>query len=147
MKFLSTICRLLSLTAPLALLGLIAVMANFTHNVSDSAAPVGWYRVDWGAPAKEGDLVLLRGPIKQVLALPGMHVRFAPEGIYREGKLIPNTAPEAGLPHYPFGEYVVPDNFFVGDGTLDPDSWGSRYIGFIPLSIIAGTVTAKWTTR
>jgi hypothetical protein len=78
-------------------------------------------------------------------ALPGDHVTFTPKGIEREGKLIPNTAPEPGIPPCPFGERVVPRYFFVGDGTLDPDSWGSRYsFCFIPQSLIAGRVSRIW---
>jgi type IV secretory pathway protease TraF len=119
-------------------------MANFTLNVSNSATPMGLYRTMPAGTISRGDLIYLRMPIKRVLALPGDHVRFAPEGIYREGKLIPNTAPELGLPHYPFGEYVVPQYFVVADGTLNPDSWGSRYAGFIPQSLVRGKVTRIW---
>src|SRR5215469_12425891 len=71
-------------------------------------------------------------------------VRFTAEGIYRNGKLISNTAPEPDIPRCPFDELTVPRYFFVGDGTLDPDSWGSRYMCFIPQSIIEGTVTRVW---
>lgn len=119
------------------------VTTNFTLNTSDSSTPVGLYRVQQADRHKlrEGDLVALRMPIKEVLALPGTHVKFTPEGIYRAGKLIPNTAPEIGIPHCQFGDHVVPKYFFVGDGTLDPDSWGSRYNCFIPQSIVEGTVT------
>jgi len=88
--------------------------------------------------------VALRMPVKQILALPGDHVRFAPEGIYREGKLIANTAAEPGIPRCPLGEVTVPRYFFVGDGLLNPDSWGSRYVCLIPQSIITGTVTRIW---
>lgn len=59
----STIFRLLSLIAPLGLLLTLVLMRTFTRNVSDSAAPVGWYHVHWDAPIKEGDLVLLRMPM------------------------------------------------------------------------------------
>jgi len=89
--------------------------------------------------------VALRLPVKQILALPGDHVSFTPDGIRRDGTLIRNTAPEAGIPHCPFGEYVVPKYFFVGDGTLNPDSWGSRYsFCFIPQSLIEGEVIRIW---
>jgi type IV secretory pathway protease TraF len=83
-------------------------------------------------------------PVKEVLALPGDCVRFTPQGIYRNGQLIPHTAPEPGIPRCPFSDIAVPRYFFVGDGTLDPDSWGSRYMCFIPQGIIEGTVTRVW---
>lgn len=122
------------------------VQTNLTINTSDSSTQVGVYRVI-KAPLdklKLGDVVVLQMPAKEILALPGMHVRFSSEGIYVKGKLVPNTAPEPGIPHYPFGDLVVPPYFFVGDGTLDSDSWGSRYAGFIPQSIIEGRVKRIW---
>jgi signal peptidase I len=120
-------------------------MTNFTLNVSDSATPVGIYRIRPVAKVSRGDLVYLRMPIKQVWALPGDHVTFTPEGIYREGTLIPNSAPELGIPHrFPYGTYTVPPEMFLGMGTHNPDSWDGRYIGFLPLSIIAGKVSPIW---
>jgi type IV secretory pathway protease TraF len=92
-----------------------------------------------------GGLVILRMPIKRALALPGDHVRFTPQGIYREGKLIPNSAPEPGLPRVcPFGNYTVPAEMFLGMGTNDPDSWDARYVCFLPLSLVSGKVTPLW---
>lgn len=123
-----------------------AATQMFTINTSDSSVPMGVYRVI-KVPRdklKVGDVVALQMPLKEVLALPGMHVRFAREGIYVEGKLVRNTAPEPGLPHCPFGEQTVPLYFFVGDGTLDPDSWGSRYYCFAPESIIQAKVKRLW---
>jgi type IV secretory pathway protease TraF len=121
-------------------------MTNFNINVSDSSTPRGLYRVRTVqlADLRRGDLVALRMPVKQIAALPGQHVMFAREGIYVEGKLIPNTAPEVDLVHFPFGSYTVPPYMFVGIGTLNPDSWDSRYAGFIPQSITEGTVTRVW---
>jgi type IV secretory pathway protease TraF len=121
-------------------------MKTFTRNVSDSAAPVGWYRVHWDAPVKVGDLVLLRMPIKQVWARAGDHVTFTPKGVYVQGKLLLNSAPEAGIPRAcPYGDYIVPPFMFLGMGTDDPDSWDSRYTCFLPESLIAATVTPTWT--
>ena len=120
--------------------------SNLTINVSDSATPVGLYRVKPADKVTYGDLVYLRMPIKRALAMPGDHVRFTPRGIYREGRLIPNSAPEPGIPrHFPDGSYIVPPEMFLGMGTDDPDSWDSRYVGFLPLSLIAGKVTPIWT--
>jgi signal peptidase I len=124
---------------------LILLMANLTFNVSDSATPAGLYRVKSVAKVSCGDLVYLRMPIKQVWALPGDHVRFTPQGVYREGTLIPNSAPEPGIPpRFPYGNYTVPPEMFLGMGTHNPDSWDSRYVGFLPLSIVAGKVKPLW---
>jgi type IV secretory pathway protease TraF len=145
---LSTLSRLLSLIAPLSLLLTLVLMTTFTRNVSDSAAPVGWYRVHWNAPVKEGDLVLLRMPIKQVWARVGDHVSFTPKGIYVQGHLVPNSQPEPGITQVcPYGDYTVPDGMFLGLGTNDPDSWDSRYLCFLPETLIAGTVTSLWTNH
>jgi type IV secretory pathway protease TraF len=141
----STIYRLLSLIAPLVLLLTLASMAMFTRNVSDSAAPVGWYRVHWDAPVKKGDLVLLRMPIKQVWARAGDHVTFTPQGVYVRGKLLPNSAPEPGIARVcPYGNYTVPPFMFLAMGIQNPDSFDGRYECFLPESLIAGTVTPAW---
>ena len=124
---------------------------SLTVNVSDSATPVGLYRVKVvelnKLKLRESDLVILRMPIKRIAALPGQHVRFSSEGLYVEGKLLPNSAPEKGIAHTPFGNYIVPPDMFVGMGTEDPDSWDSRYAGFIPQSIVIGTVHPLWTEQ
>jgi type IV secretory pathway protease TraF len=120
-------------------------MTNLTFNVSDSATAVGVYRLKSVAKVSRGDLVYLRMPIKQVWALPGDHVTFTPQGVYREGELIPNSAPEPGITRVcPFGSYTVPPEMFLGMGTNNPDSWDGRYVCWLPLSIIAGKVKPLW---
>jgi type IV secretory pathway protease TraF len=142
MKFLKFIPTRIILFLCLVLL----LWSNLTVNVSDSATPVGLYRVKPAAKLGRGELVCLRMLIKQVWALPGDHVRFTPQGVYREGELIPNSAPEPGMARVcPFGSYTVPPNMFLGMGTINPDSWDGRYTCFLPLSIIAGKVTPIWT--
>jgi type IV secretory pathway protease TraF len=124
----------------------LLLMGNLTFNVSDSSSPVGLYRVQPVAKLKLGELALLRMPMKEVYALPGDHVRFTPQGVYREGELIPNSAPEPGLARVcPFGDYTVPPDMFLGMGTHNPDSWDGRYTCFLPLSLIAGKATPIWT--
>ena len=92
--------------------------------------------------------MLLRMPIKRVWAQAGDHVTFTPKGVYRNGNLIPNSAPEPGIPRAcPFGDYTVPPFMFLGMGTRDPDSWDGRYLCFMPEELIAGTVTSAWTTN
>jgi signal peptidase I len=132
------------------LCGALALLlwGRLTINVSDSATPVGLYRVKPISLDKlrESDLVVLRLPIKQVWALPGDHVTFTPQGVYREGQLIPNSAPEPGMAQVcPYGDYIVPPNMFLGMGANNPDSWDSRYLCWIPQSLIAGKVTPVWT--
>jgi type IV secretory pathway protease TraF len=118
------------------------VLTHFTLNESASE-PVGLYRPT-SAAFKRGSLVLLRMPLKRIAALPGDRVKFSPEGIYVEGTLIPNSAPEPGLPHFPFGSYTVPADMFVGLGQ-HPDSWDGRYVGFLPESLVSSTAQPVWT--
>ena len=120
----------------------LVVVTNFTYNNSPSM-PVGLYRPTH-EPWERGSLVLLKMPIKRIAALPGDHVEMTPAGIYREGRLIPNTAPVAGLPHCPFGHYTVPADMFLALGEV-PDSWDGRYICFLPESLIASTTKPVWT--
>ena len=140
-KFLKLIPTRLILCLCLVLL----VMGNFTLNVSNSSTPVGLYRVISASTLNLGDLVALRMPIKQVWALPGDHVRFTPQGVLRNGKLIPNSAPEPGMARVcPYGDYTVPPYMFLGMGTNNPDSWDGRYVCFLPLSIVKGKVSRIW---
>jgi type IV secretory pathway protease TraF len=118
------------------------VLTHLTLNESASE-PVGLYRPTH-EPLSRGSLVLLKMPLKSIAALAGDHVRFSPEGIYVEGKLVPNSAPESGLPHFPFGSYTVPADMFVGLGQ-HPDSWDARYVGFLPERLVSSTAQAVWT--
>ena len=130
----------------LLLFGLLQfwVTTNFTINVSDSAMPIGIYRVHKVSRVRRGDLIALRMLGKQVAALPGDHVRFAADGVYVNGQWLKNSAPEDGIPHYPFGDYVVPDYLFLGMGTNNPDSFDGRYVGWEPQSQIQGTLSPLW---
>ena len=137
----------MSKTALYALLALttIALLALTHLTLNESASePIGLYRPTH-EPLKPGALVLLRMPLKRIAALPGDHVTFSAQGIYVKDKLVPNTAPETGLPHFPFGSYTVPVDMFLGLAQ-HPDSWDGRYIGFLPQSLISSTVTPVWTT-
>jgi hypothetical protein len=84
-------CFLTALLTFLLIMGLVV-------NVSDSAAPVGVYRVLWDARIKRGDLVLMREPLKKVVGLPGDIVRFAREGVYLNHQLLPNSAIPSNSP-------------------------------------------------
>jgi len=135
---------------PLAVLFVLLqfwVQTNYSLNITDSSVPVGLYRVNGIAlnDLREGEVVALRMPIKKIAALPGKHVRFSPEGIYVEEKLLDNTAPEKTLSQVcPYGRYTVPQDMFLGVGTEDPDSWDGRYVCFLPQSLIEGTVSRVW---
>ena len=131
---------------------MLLLYSNLTLNASDSATPVGLYRIKPVPKVNTGDLLILRMPIKQAWALPGAHVTFTQRGVYCEGPgcytqgLIPNSAPEPGLARVcPYGSYTVPPGMFLGMGTNDPDSWDGRYTCFLPLSLIAGKVSPIWT--
>jgi type IV secretory pathway protease TraF len=123
----------------------ITALFALTHlTLNESASePVGLYRPTHTA-LKHGSLVLLKMPLKRIAALSGDKVRFSPEGIYVEGKLVPNSAPEPGLPHFPYGSYTVPADMFVGLAQ-HPDSWDGRYVGFLPESLVSSTAQAVWT--
>jgi type IV secretory pathway protease TraF len=121
--------------------------AKVTYNVSDSSAPRGFYLVKEGTEVKDGDLVVLLMPIKQVRALPGQRVTFTPKGLYVDGRFLSNSAPEAGMPQVcPYGDYTVPPYMFLGIGMRNPDSWDGRYTCFLPQSLIKGTAIPIWTT-
>jgi type IV secretory pathway protease TraF len=131
---------------------LLLVMSSYTLNVSDSSTPGGLYRMNPVTTVAPGDLLQLRMPIKRAWAMPGAHVTFTEHGVYCEGPgcyaqgLIPNSRPQPGLPRaFPDGSYTVPPFMFLGMGTNNPDSWDSRYVGFLPLSLVKGKVTPVWT--
>ena len=122
--------------------GSLYAFANFTINDSPSQK-LGLYRYTH-EPLRTGTLVKLCGPMKRIAAMPGAHVKFTAAGVYIENELWPRSAPEFGLPHFPFGSYVVPTDMFLALGD-HPDSWDGRYYGFIPLSLIASTLKPVWT--
>lgn len=114
-------------------------------NVSDSAAPVGIYRVLWDAPIKRGDLVLLRNPLKREVAGPGDTVQFAADGVWVNGKLLHNSKVPAGSPYPPYryctitlapGQYLM-----MGDNPL---SYDDRYTGPTPQSLVYQKVQRLW---
>jgi type IV secretory pathway protease TraF len=114
-------------------------------NVSDSAAPVGIYRVLWDAPIKRGDLVLLRNPLKREVAGPGDTVRFAPNGVWVNGHLLPNSKVPADSPYSPYHYCTIvlaPDQYLMmGD---DPLSYDDRYTGPTPQSLVYQKVQRLW---
>lgn len=129
------------------LVGVVLFRSYITYNPSDSSTTEGWYMTHWNASFTKGDIVRLYEPLKEVAAAPGDIVIFSSKGMYVNGKLLPNSAPESGIPHFPYGEYVVPPDMYLGVGTRNPDSWDGRYYGFLPKTVIAGPVTPLWTSH
>jgi type IV secretory pathway protease TraF len=118
-------------------IGWIWCLAHYRINDTPSVKE-GLYRITYG-PYQHGGYVLIGQMTKKLGALPGDHVRFTAEGIYCEGKLLPNTAPEPGEAHFPFGDMVIPKGMFIAVGT-HPDSYDSRYEGPLPLSLIVSNL-------
>ena len=77
--------------------------------------------------------------LKPIFALPGDTVVVRPEGVERNGVLVPDTAPRTtdrhGRPLSPlFGHHkVAPGRVWVLS-SYDPDSWDSRYYGPLHLA-------------
>lgn len=129
-------------------IGWLWVLGHYRYNDSPSVKE-GLYKITYG-PYRWGTDVMLSTPMKQIVGLPGDTFAFTPQGLYRRvsGKnvrpeiweLLPNSAPEPGLDHFPFGFFVVPKGMFFGMGPDSRDSWDSRYIGPIPLSLIVANL-------
>ena len=120
------------------------VLTHYTLNLSPSEA-IGLYRPTHDA-FKRGALVLLRDPLKRLVATPGDFIRTSPEGTYVNGQLIRNSGIPAGSPYrpYPFTTFrLAPDQYWtLGDHPL---SYDSRYYGAVPGSLIASIVKPVWT--
>ena len=120
------------------------VLTHFTLNLSPSE-PIGLYRPTHDA-FKRGALVLLRDPLKRLVATPGDVIRTSPEGTYVDGQLIRNSSIPAGTPYrpYPFATFrLAPDQYWtLGDHPL---SYDSRYYGPIPGSLVSSTAEPVWT--
>lgn len=131
---------------PLAVAFMAGMLVNmdFIVNVSDSAAPVGLYRVLWHEPIRKGDLVLEREPLKRLVGAPGDIVQWEPEGVRVNGKLLPNSAVPKGspYPHYPYQTIKLSPDQFLTMGTNNPLSWDDKYSGPTPSEMIWQKVTS-----
>lgn len=117
--------------------------ANHFRWNDELSEPIGLYMVTHDG-VDRGKLVILAMPMKVIAALPGDRVKFSPEGVYINGKYWPESAPEASIPHsYQYGTYTVPDEMFLAMGH-NPDSYDSRYYGFVPLGLIKATAAPVW---
>jgi type IV secretory pathway protease TraF len=117
----------------------LVLLSHFTLNTSVSE-PIGLYHVT-AKPLRRGALVLLRDPLKRLVGMPGDEIRMAPEGVYVNGHLIPDSAVPTGspYPHYPYGTYkLTPDQYWAMG--QHPLSFDGRYTGPLPSSVVASTV-------
>jgi type IV secretory pathway protease TraF len=114
-----------------------------TVNVTNSE-PTGLYLHVLGSPTR-GGMVVLRPLLKHVAAMPGDVVRVTPEGSYINGKLWPYSGVPVTPPYrpFPFGTYTLQLGQYWLLGS-NPESWDSRYIGPIPVDLIAGPIRPIW---
>lgn len=138
MEILRSVLKSILLGIPFIILTAVAMEA-YQYNISDSSAPRGIYHLQVSNRPKVGDLVAMRMPMKTIAAVAGQHVRFSPEGVYVDGRLLPNSKPESNLVRRcPYGDYVVPFNMFLPMGTNNLDSFDGRYTCFETQNLIKG---------
>ena len=130
--------------------GVIGFANNFAGVVVNltSSEPTGIYLRIAGKP-KRGGMVALRPLMKHVVAVPGDVVTVTAQGTYVNGQLSPHSAIPAtakGYRPFAFGAYTLQPGQYWLLGT-SPDSWDSRYIGPVPIDLIASTIRPLWTTR
>ena len=105
--------------------------------------PEGLYKLTH-QPVKRGDTVLLLRAMKGIIAVPGDLVEFNQNGFIVNGKPIPDSAPEAGYPHFQYGKYITPAGMVLCLGR-HPDSFDARYFGFTAETLVESTVKPVWT--
>jgi type IV secretory pathway protease TraF len=131
----------------IAISALVALWASslLVWNISNSAAPVGLYRITY-RPLTRGALVLLRNPLKVVAAVPGDTVTWAPDGVYVNGGRLDGSQIPKGSPYrpYPYGtQKLKPGQYlFMGDNPLSDDG---RYKGVETGTLIMAVVTPVFT--
>lgn len=141
------VTRITVIAASVAVAGLANRFAGLMVNVT-SSEPTGLYLRVRGEPERDG-MVALRLLMKHVVAVPGDMVTVTQQGTHVNGRLWPNSAiPEDthGYQPFPFGTYTLRPGQYWLLGT-SPDSWDSRYLGPIPIGLIATNVRPVWTAR
>jgi len=123
--------------------GLLFVLTHVTLNTSQSM-PIGLYRITH-SPFQRGALVLLKDPLKQIVAVPGDTVQWGMDGVYVNGTLLRNSGIPARSPYPPYPHMRLK----LADGQYlmmagNPLSYDGRYTGPIPESLIASTVQPLW---
>lgn len=129
-----------------AFIGVLYLLTHFTLNGSASM-PVGLYRITH-EPIQHGSLVLLKEPLKEIVAVPGDTVRWDPTGVSVNGRLLEHSAVPSGSPYppYPYITLKLAPDQYVAMGN-NPLSYDARYLGPTPTSLIASTVEPFWTQR
>jgi type IV secretory pathway protease TraF len=127
-----------------AFTGVLYLLTHFTLNQSASM-PVGLYRITHEL-IRRGSLVLLKEPLKEIVAVPGDTVRWDAAGVSVNGRLLDNSAIPVGSPYppYPYTTLKLAPDQYVAMGR-HPLSYDARYTGPTPLSLLASTVTPVWT--
>lgn len=127
--------------------GIVLTLEAHSHLVFNPSAsePVGWYRLTDVPPSRNG-LVLLRSPLKKLVALPGDIVTWSAKGVSVNGRLLPNSAVPADSPYppYHYGTQKLQEGQYLVMGR-DPLSWDSRYYGAVPQVLIAHSVQPLWS--
>jgi type IV secretory pathway protease TraF len=127
--------------------GILYLLTHFTLNESASM-PIGLYRVTH-EPIRRGSLVLLKEPLKEIVAVPGDRVRWDTKGVSVNGRLLKNSAVPSGSPYPPYPPTttlkLAPDQFVVMGH--HPLSYDARYTGPTPASLIASTIQPFWTQQ
>jgi type IV secretory pathway protease TraF len=137
----TTLYVLLAVTA-----GALFALTHLTLNESPSM-PIGLYKLTH-EPIRRGSLVLLKDPLKEIVAVPGDTVRWDTTGISVNGRLLENSAVPSGSPYppYPYVALKLAPDQYVTMGR-HPLSYDARYTGPTPSSLIATTVQPLWTQR
>jgi type IV secretory pathway protease TraF len=141
-----TVTRITVIAASVAVTGLANNFAGVVVNLT-SSEPIGMYLRVAGKPER-GGMVALRQLMKHVVAVPGDVVTVTAQGTYVNGELFPHSAIPAtakGYRPFAFGAYTLQQGQYWLLGT-SPDSWDSRYIGPVPIDLIASTVRPVWTS-
>ena len=76
--------------------------------------------------------------LKPVAAVPGDRVSVTASGIAVNGRILPHSVPEHGMPAYPNGTYRVPRGHVWLISSYSAGSFDSRYFGPVPLTKLRG---------
>jgi type IV secretory pathway protease TraF len=121
-------------------------LTHLTLNESPSM-PIGLYKLTH-EPISRGSLVLLKDPLKEIVAIPGDTVQWDEAGVSVNGQLLENSAIPSGSPYppYPYTTLKLAPDQYVTMGR-HPLSYDARYTGPTPVSLIASTVQPFWTQK
>jgi type IV secretory pathway protease TraF len=126
--------------------GALFALTHLTLNESPSM-PIGLYRISH-EPIRHGSLVLLKDPLKEIVAVPGDTVRWDATGVSVNGRLLDNSAIPSGSPYppYPYTTLKLAPDQYVTMGH-HPLSFDARYTGPTPATLIATTIKPLWTEK